>query len=176
MNKKGTPLYSREDIREQYCINDKELQVLDRSQRKSLLGCFSNQGQVSRNPQRDLPSLSPFGRIPCQVSPPSRLPDCDLIQRLALRNDHAFQASISPCTGGHGGKRGNGGSFLGSCIARTTSEDDLAHLEQLDRSRRPISPGHRGTTWTGESICKIGSVYVLLGFRVISFALLPLMG
>ena len=45
-NKKGTPLYSREDIREQYCINDKELQVLDKSQRKSLLGCFSNQGQV----------------------------------------------------------------------------------------------------------------------------------
>ncbi len=27
VNKKGTPLYSREDIREQYCINDKELQV-----------------------------------------------------------------------------------------------------------------------------------------------------
>ena len=24
VNKKGTPLYSREDIREQYCINDKE--------------------------------------------------------------------------------------------------------------------------------------------------------
>ena len=47
VNKKGTPLYSREDIREQYCINDKELQVLDKSQRKSLLGCFSNQGQVS---------------------------------------------------------------------------------------------------------------------------------
>ena len=51
VNKKGTPLYSREDIREQYCINDKELQVLDRSQRKSLLGCFSNQGQVSRGSQ-----------------------------------------------------------------------------------------------------------------------------
>ena len=30
VNKKGTPLYSREDIREQYCINDKELQVLDK--------------------------------------------------------------------------------------------------------------------------------------------------
>ena len=45
-NKKGTPLYSREDIREQYCINDKELQVLDKSQRRGLLGCFSNQGQV----------------------------------------------------------------------------------------------------------------------------------
>ena len=48
VNKKGTPLYSREDIREQYCINDKELQVLDKSQRKSLLGCFSNQGQVNK--------------------------------------------------------------------------------------------------------------------------------
>ena len=46
VNKKGTPLYSKEDIREQYCINDKELQVLDKSQRRSLLGCFSNQGQV----------------------------------------------------------------------------------------------------------------------------------
>ena len=46
VNKKGTPLYSKEDIREQYCINDKELQVLDKSQRRTLLGCFSNQGQV----------------------------------------------------------------------------------------------------------------------------------
>ena len=46
MNKKGTPLYSREDIREQYCINDKELQVLDRQAGKGLFGCFSNQGQV----------------------------------------------------------------------------------------------------------------------------------
>ncbi len=47
VNKKGTPLYSREDIREQYCINDKELQVLDKAGRKSLLGCFSNNAQVS---------------------------------------------------------------------------------------------------------------------------------
>ena len=46
VNKKGTPLYSREDIREQYCINDKELQVLDKSGRRSILGCFSNNGQV----------------------------------------------------------------------------------------------------------------------------------
>ena len=30
-------------------LNDKELQVLDKSQRKSLLGCFSNQGQVYHN-------------------------------------------------------------------------------------------------------------------------------
>ena len=54
VNKKGTPLYSREDIREQYCINDKELQVLDKSQRKSLLGCFSNQGQVNVKNKRCL--------------------------------------------------------------------------------------------------------------------------
>ena len=47
VNKKGTPLYSREDIREQYCINDKELQVLDKTGRKGILGCFSNNGQVS---------------------------------------------------------------------------------------------------------------------------------
>jgi len=46
VNKKGTPLYSREDIREQYCINDKELQVLDRQGSKGFFGCFSNQGQV----------------------------------------------------------------------------------------------------------------------------------
>lgn len=46
VNKKGTPLYSKEDIREQYCINDKELEVLDRTHKKGLLGCFSNQGQV----------------------------------------------------------------------------------------------------------------------------------
>ncbi len=59
VNKKGTPLYSREDIREQYCINDKELQVLDKSQRKSLLGCFSNQGQVHiRNYNTCIPSVS----------------------------------------------------------------------------------------------------------------------
>ena len=49
VNKKGTPLYSREDIREQYCINDKELQVLDKSGRKGILGCFSNDGQVIKS-------------------------------------------------------------------------------------------------------------------------------
>ena len=48
VNKKGTPLYSKEDIREQYCINDKELEVLDKAGRRSILGCFSNQGQVRR--------------------------------------------------------------------------------------------------------------------------------
>ena len=77
VNKKGTPLYSREDIREQYCINDKELQVLDRSQRKSLLGCFSNQGQVSSNPQGGLPLplLLEGSFIKCPIR--SRLLDCE---------------------------------------------------------------------------------------------------
>ena len=44
-NKKGHPIYSREDIREQYCITRKELDVLDHSFRDSsaarLFGCLS---------------------------------------------------------------------------------------------------------------------------------------
>ena len=44
--KKGMPMYSREDIREQYCINDKELQVFDSRRRRGIMGCFSDQGQV----------------------------------------------------------------------------------------------------------------------------------
>ena len=40
------PVYSREDIREQYCINDKELQVFDSRRRRGIMGCFSDQGQV----------------------------------------------------------------------------------------------------------------------------------
>jgi len=27
LNKKGTPVYNKDDIKEQYCINDKELEV-----------------------------------------------------------------------------------------------------------------------------------------------------
>ncbi len=53
-----------------------------------------------------------------------------------------FQAGPSPCSSGLRGKR----FLLGSCIARTSSEEDLHHLEE----KRPISPGHRGTTWNGE--------------------------
>ena len=67
VNKKGTPLYSREDIREQYCINDKELQVLDKSQRKSLLGCFSNQGQVIVH-QKFHSKLRAMTKYPIKVS------------------------------------------------------------------------------------------------------------
>jgi hypothetical protein len=55
-----------------------------------------------------------------------------------------FQAGVSPCTSG-GGKSGRK-SILGSCIARTSSEEEL----QLELAKRPISPGHRGTTWNGK--------------------------
>ena len=41
-NKKGTPMYSREDIREQYCINDKELHALESSRRKPMFGCLTS--------------------------------------------------------------------------------------------------------------------------------------
>lgn len=44
------PVYSREDIREQYCINDKELAVLDAKRKKGLLGCFSDNGQAGISP------------------------------------------------------------------------------------------------------------------------------
>ena len=44
------PMYSREDIREQYCINDKELQVLDNKRKKGLLGCFSDNGNSGISP------------------------------------------------------------------------------------------------------------------------------
>ena len=44
------PMYSREDIREQYCINDKELQVLDSKRRKGFLGCFSDNTDKGLSP------------------------------------------------------------------------------------------------------------------------------
>ena len=66
------------------------------------------------------------------------------------------QAGNSPCTGGNGKSSSGGGegssrnrSILGSCIARTSSEEELQ-----DPSKRPISPGHRGTTWNGKQIYK----------------------
>ena len=51
-----------------------------------------------------------------------------------------FQAGLTPCTSGGKGKK----SILPSCIARTGSEEELQEL-----AKRPISPGHRGTTWNG---------------------------
>ena len=44
------PVYSIEDIREQYCINDKELQVLDNKKKKGILGCFSDNGNSGMSP------------------------------------------------------------------------------------------------------------------------------
>lgn len=41
--KKGTPLYSKEDIREQYCITNKQLHVLETAQASKLFGCIPNQ-------------------------------------------------------------------------------------------------------------------------------------
>lgn len=43
-------MYSIEDIREQYCINDKELQVLDSKKKKGILGCFSDNGNSGLSP------------------------------------------------------------------------------------------------------------------------------
>lgn len=52
-----TPLYSREDIREQYCINKKEVDVLDRSSHvrraKGFFGCLtSRKVSLKCRPQR----------------------------------------------------------------------------------------------------------------------------
>ncbi|GAB6030194.1 hypothetical protein CHUAL_005870 [Chamberlinius hualienensis] len=41
--KKGIPLYSKEDIREQYCITNKQLHVLETAQARKLFGCIPNQ-------------------------------------------------------------------------------------------------------------------------------------
>ncbi|GFT27965.1 RNase H domain-containing protein [Nephila pilipes] len=46
-NKKGHPIYSREDIREQYCINRKEVEVLENARSLKFLGCFSNPQESS---------------------------------------------------------------------------------------------------------------------------------
>lgn len=42
-SKRGTPLYSKEDIREQYCINEKQLNGLEDIQDSGgLFGCLSS--------------------------------------------------------------------------------------------------------------------------------------
>ncbi|EEC08888.1 hypothetical protein IscW_ISCW018669, partial [Ixodes scapularis] len=46
-SRKGHPIYSREDIREQYCITRKELAVLeDKRSTRGLFGCLAAQGQA----------------------------------------------------------------------------------------------------------------------------------
>lgn len=42
-SKRGTPLYSKQDIREQYCISDKQVHVLETTrQPPGLFGCISS--------------------------------------------------------------------------------------------------------------------------------------
>ena len=65
----------------------------------------------------------------------------------------SLQPGLTPCTSGGGGK-GRKSMLLGSCIARTNSEEDL---QQELATKRPISPGHRGTTWNGNPIKAITS-------------------
>ncbi|XP_022249514.1 uncharacterized protein LOC106465477 [Limulus polyphemus] len=45
-NKKGHPIYSREDIREQYCITKKELEVLENAKAGRLFGCLAGQSSI----------------------------------------------------------------------------------------------------------------------------------
>ncbi|XP_022254842.1 uncharacterized protein LOC106470527 isoform X2 [Limulus polyphemus] len=45
-NKKGHPIYSREDIREQYCITQKELEVLENAKRNRLFSCLAGQSNI----------------------------------------------------------------------------------------------------------------------------------
>ncbi|KAG8197972.1 hypothetical protein JTE90_029367 [Oedothorax gibbosus] len=49
-NKKGHPIYSREDIREQYCITRKEVEVLDNARSLKFFGCFPNPQESSISP------------------------------------------------------------------------------------------------------------------------------
>ncbi|XP_042873997.1 uncharacterized protein LOC122254395 isoform X2 [Penaeus japonicus] len=64
-NKRGTPMYSREDIREQYCINDKELHALEASRRKPIFGCLtSGNAQVSPCKKKSLLPACLRGRVP----------------------------------------------------------------------------------------------------------------
>lgn len=51
-NKKGHPIYSKEDIREQYCINKKELEVLEHKSygQQRLFGCLSSSHISERSP------------------------------------------------------------------------------------------------------------------------------
>lgn len=64
-NKRGTPMYSREDIREQYCINDKELHALEASRRKPIFGCLtSGNTQVSPCKKKSLLPACLRGRVP----------------------------------------------------------------------------------------------------------------
>lgn len=90
--KGGHPIYSREDIREQYCINSKELEVFEEAAyaQNRLFGCLS----LSHLPDHS----------PCNKS--SLLPDCvkrktslDSVRRFALNPFSCPSVNLLPfCT------------------------------------------------------------------------------
>nr|CAD7595190.1 unnamed protein product [Timema genevievae] len=64
-NKKGTPLYSKEDIREQYCITSKQLDVLEQAQGASgLFGCLSSYHESSCRSRHSLLSVCVRRKVP----------------------------------------------------------------------------------------------------------------
>ncbi|XP_023707190.1 uncharacterized protein LOC111864256 isoform X6 [Cryptotermes secundus] len=63
-NKRGTPLYSKEDIREQYCITSKQLDVLERARGSGLFGCLSNYHESSCQSRNSLLSVCVKRKVP----------------------------------------------------------------------------------------------------------------
>ncbi|KAJ9586124.1 hypothetical protein L9F63_020229, partial [Diploptera punctata] len=63
-NKRGTPLYSKEDIREQYCITSKQLDVLERARGSGLFGCLSNYHESSCRSRNSLLSVCVRRKVP----------------------------------------------------------------------------------------------------------------
>ncbi|XP_021915530.1 uncharacterized protein LOC110827811 isoform X3 [Zootermopsis nevadensis] len=63
-NKRGTPLYSKEDIREQYCITSKQLDVLERERGSGLFGCLSNYHESTCRSRNSLLSVCVRRKVP----------------------------------------------------------------------------------------------------------------
>lgn len=61
-SKRGTP-YSKGDIREQYCINNKEVQVLESGSPSALFGCLSKHSESSCSSRHSFLSVC-VGRAP----------------------------------------------------------------------------------------------------------------
>ncbi|XKL66495.1 hypothetical protein PGB90_009915 [Kerria lacca] len=58
-SKRGTPLYSKQDIREQYCISDKQVHVLETTrQPPGLFGCISSRNVSACSPNNSANILS----------------------------------------------------------------------------------------------------------------------
>ncbi|KAK8394652.1 hypothetical protein O3P69_005844 [Scylla paramamosain] len=97
-NKRGTPMYSREDIREQYCINDKELHALEASRRKPIFGCLTsgNTQQASPCKKKSLLPACLRGRVPSDenVYSKSQSAHTSPAHRSASRGQHQQQDGI----------------------------------------------------------------------------------